>query len=207
MSTRQLSSLSSDLGIVAVRQGHDEIVNVCLFTSSDDLFLGDLFGRDVSSERDVEPNGSGVESRLLRDEGDRAAVGLDVEVRDVLSIDDNSSAERVAAQGDGIGEHDCIREDDARTSILESLDELNRCRFSRSRRSDDRSELTWLHFDVETTENADVRASRVAEVDVLESDVTSGSSEIERFAGRVLGVDLGTTVDESDESRGGSSSF
>lgn len=90
---------------------------------------------------------------------------------------------------------------------LEPLDELNRRRFARSRWSDDRSELSRLDFDVETAQDSDVRARRVAEVNVFESNVTLGLREVELFTRGIFGVDLGTRVDEGHESRRGSTCF
>lgn len=62
-----------------------------MFASSDDFLFGDLFSGNVSTERDVESNGSCVECRFLRDEGDGATVRLNVQVGDVLAIDDDSA--------------------------------------------------------------------------------------------------------------------
>lgn len=96
LSSRQLSSFASDLGVVAVRERHDEIVNVCLFARAHDLVLGHLLGGHVRAKRDVEPDRAGVQRRLLRDERDRAAVRLHIQRRDVLAVDNDTASEGVA---------------------------------------------------------------------------------------------------------------
>lgn len=60
-------------------------MDVRLFASSNDFLFGDLFSGNVSTERDVESNGSCVEGRFLRDEGDGATVRLNVQVGDLLA--------------------------------------------------------------------------------------------------------------------------
>lgn len=146
-----------------------------------DLLLRDLLGRDVGAERDVVPDRAGVERRLLRDERDRLAVRLDVELADVLPVVEDLAAERV----------------------VEARDELDRRRLAAPARANERAELAGLDLDVETSQNRDVRASRVPEVDVLEADVALGGGEVEHLARRVLGVDVGDRVFEGEEGAGG----
>jgi hypothetical protein len=67
--------------------------------------------------------------------------------------------------------------------------------------------LTGFDLDVETAKDANVRTSRVAEVDVLESNVTLRLGEVELFTRRIFSIDLGTRVDEGDEGGCSSSSF
>ena len=71
-------------------------MDVGLFASLDDLIFSNLFSRNVSTESDIESNGSCVECRFLRDERDGATVRLNVQVGDVLTIDDDSTGERIA---------------------------------------------------------------------------------------------------------------
>ena len=84
---------------------------------------------------------------------------------------------------------------------------MDGCRLSGSTRSHDRSELSRFDFDVESPQNSDVRTSRVTEVNVLESDVSLRSVEVELVSRRILSIDVGTRVDEMDEGLSSSSSF
>lgn len=52
---------------------------------------------------------------------------------------------------------------------------------------------------VETAKDGHLEASRVAEVNLLEADVSLCFGEVELLATRVLGVDLGNRVGELDE--------
>jgi hypothetical protein len=62
--------------------------------------LSDLLGRDERAETDVEAERPVVQGRLLRDEGDGAAVAFDVETADVVTVDDNTPLKRVTVEGE-----------------------------------------------------------------------------------------------------------
>ena len=180
-------------------------MNVGLFASLDDLIFSNLFSGNVSTESDIKSNSSCVEGRFLRDERDGATVRLNVQVGDVLTIDDDSTGERIAEKK--------IRQYRAESSArreldsLEALNELDSCGLSGSTGSYDRSELARFDFDVESPQNSNVRTSRVTEVNVLESDVSLRSVEVELVSRGIFSIDVGTRVDEMDESLSTSSRF
>lgn len=110
-----------------------------------------------------------------------------------------------------------------RANVLESFNELNESRLSASTRTNDRDKLSRLNLEaaandrqqgglgseertsdaLESSKHANVRASRVAEVDVVELDVAFAVLEL--VAVGVLSVDLGLGVEEMDNIGGGAS--
>lgn len=86
LTSRELSSLASNLGVIAVGKGQDEFVNAVTTIVSDDgggrreedslgvlarllnVRLTDLIRRDGRTEGDVELDATSVQRRLLRDE-------------------------------------------------------------------------------------------------------------------------------------------
>ncbi|SGY44352.1 BQ5605_C001g00146 [Microbotryum silenes-dioicae] len=158
LTTRELRSFATDLGRVPIGQGHDKVVNVGILASSLDLLLW-----------------------LLRDKRHVVTVRVDIEARDVLTIDHD-----VAGQG-----------------IVESFDKLNQSRFTATGGADDGDELSWLDLEIEATEYADVRSGRVTEMDVLELDVAVALGQL--LAARILGVDLGARVHQVNSIGGGTS--
>lgn len=103
-----------------------------------------------------------------------------------------------------LGNIESVDLDRSRKRIVEFLDELNESTLPASRRTDNRDELTGLDLEVKSTKYADVGASRVAEVDVVERNLTSRFRELE--TAWIVIVDFGDSVEKFNDCSSGTTS-
>lgn len=121
-------------------------MDVGLLRSRLDLLLRNLLGRDVRAQGDVEADRAGVQRRLLLNEGDRPAVRLDVQGRDVLTVDDDPSGDGVAGVGGDVSP-ESERRSEAMPDVLEPLDELDRRALAAAGRAAECDKLTRLDLE------------------------------------------------------------
>ena len=86
-----------------------------------------------------------------------------------------------------------IKLDNALRRVVEALDERNRGRLSGARGTDERAGLAGLEVQVDAADDGDGRARRVAELDVLEHDVTVNGVRLQAL--RAVRVDVRNAVD------------
>lgn len=88
LSTRESRAAFAQHGLIALREGHDEVVGIGAFGGGLDLLLGGL----RTAIGDVGCNGIGKEEGLLEDEANVGAQGCDGAIADIGAIDADGAA-------------------------------------------------------------------------------------------------------------------
>jgi len=170
-----LTALSTDFSLEAIRERVDEVQDVGITACSLDFLLGDFFMRLDRAKENIEAHSAGVESRFLRNKRQVLSVFLNIELRDVLIVDQNSAS----------------------NWIVEPFDELNNGTLTAPRGANEGDVCSGLDGEIEISQYAYSGASRVTEVDVLKLDVTLHFGNNLPFLG--FGIDLWNGIEKSDD--------
>ncbi|KAJ0160181.1 hypothetical protein CTA2_8415 [Colletotrichum tanaceti] len=160
------------LGVVALGQGGDDVVDVGQPAGLLDLGLGGL-GVGGGAEADVEADAAVEQGRVLRHDGDGVPEG-GRQVGDVVAVD-----EHLALRGG-----------------VEALDEVHDGGLAGARGAHQAAELAGLQGEGDVVEDVDVWAARVGEGDVVEGDPDAAAAAAGAGVGPLgLGVGGGLDVD------------
>jgi hypothetical protein len=144
--------------------------------------------------------GDGTTNRFLRDECKMLAILLDIEVRDMLTVNEDTARQRIIKSLDELNAEQYQHKNE--WSYPQIADETNLHSALPTTASPDESNIrSGVDSYIETTKHTNSRSCRIAEVNVLETDVALDI--FRNIAFFRLGVNIRSGVQQGDNVRSG----